>query len=291
MFSTSFILSFLEVQSMKLLHRLFCTALLAVALSLSSSRGLLAQTPPPGVVCDAGWLLLSISTIIDQGFPCPPFAAEVWFCIPNPLGPILPKEQLVIKAVRKLGGGPFSCPLTGADIRGLGEHIMFDLNPGGWSISVDCSEWCEQHPECPCPAEYPQWVSSNGSCGKLVPEGDSTSVVMCGEISGPGQNCYYAYHVCKKADGTVVKQWVSKKTSTNCPGAGTSEDCVMPLCDNTNNPTPDPPDTCQPDDSGSVSLPGNGDLSGIGLYRDGKHQTATMVPGVYFDEAIREENE
>lgn len=267
----------------------FCAVVLAVC-SLTASRAV-AQTPPPGVSCDPGWLLLSITTNIDLGFPCPPFMAEVWFCMPDPAGAVTPKEMIIIKAVRKLGGGTFPCPLTGAAIRSLGELIMFGINPGGWTVPVNCSEWCEQHPECPCPSEYPQWVAANGSCGKLVPEGDSISVVMCGEIGGEGQNCFYAYHVCKNSSGGMNWKWVSKKTPANCPGFGMSSECVMPLCDNEAYPTPDPPDTCKPDDSSSVAPPVKPEISGVGMVSNGNRAAVEAIPVRYFDKGTRKENE
>ena len=164
-------------------------------------------------------------------------------------GTITPKEQIIVKAVRNLDANTFPCPLTGAAIRQLGEHIMFDRNPGKWTVPVNCSEWCEQNPGCPCPALYPQWVSSNGSCGKVVLEGSQASVVMCGEVDEEGANCYYLYHVCKEADGSINRKWVGKQVGNACPGTSGDPECTIPLCDNQNDPPPPSTEPCDPQEN------------------------------------------
>lgn len=270
--------------------RTLCAASLAVLSLTVFTADIRGQTPPPGVSCPAGWLQMSITTNIDLGFPCPPFIAEVWFCIPDPAGPITPKEMLVIKAVRKLGGGPFPCPLMGMAIRQLGEFIMFNLNPGGWQVPVSCNPWCQEHPECPCPSLYPQWVAANGSCGKMVPEEDSMSVVMCGEVDGEGQNCYYSYQVCKNEHGAINRRWVGKQVSAMCPGFGMSSECVVPLCDNIGVPELPTGDTCKEDTTGTPFLPRT-DFSGVGTVQGGGSRAVEEVPGRYFDKGARKWDE
>lgn len=254
------------------------------------ARDLAAQTPPPGVTCPTGWLQMSITTIIDPGFPCVAFNAEVWFCIPDPAGPITPKEMLIIKAVRNIDGGTFPCPLTGSAVRQLGEFIMFNMNPGGWQVPVNCSQWCFDHPDCPCPALYPQWVAVNGSCGKIVPEGDSVSIVMCGEVDGEGQNCYYSYQVCKRSNGSIYSRWVGKQIQLMCPGFGMSSECVVPLCDNVWEPEKTKRDTCTEDSTGTrfFSEP---DLSGVGMVKDGDSKGREGIQGEFFDKGTRKEDE
>lgn len=275
---------------MRLLHRLLCTAFLAVAFFSFSSRDMLAQTPPPGVTCPTGWLLMM------EPFPntlmCSPPTTEdleVWFCIPDPSGPITPKEQIVIKAIRILGGGGLPCPnpLSGTAVRQFGEIIMFDRNPGGWTVPVNCSPWCLEHPECPCPALYPQWVASNGSCGKIVPDASGTNIVMCGEVDVPGQNCYYSYQVCKRPNGQTWKRWVGKQISLNCPGTSGDPECSMPLCDGVNDPEEPTGDPCE---ESTITVPEQG-LSSVEPLNNGDNVSATPVPRTSDDKGARKENE
>lgn len=262
--------------------RFRCAVVLAALLFSFSARDSSAQLPPPGVTCPTGWLLGV--EIFQNVVICPPSTIatlEVWFCYPDPSGGITPREQLVIKAIRNQGANQFPCPLTGIMVRQLAEWIMFDRNPAGWTVPVNCSPWCLQYPDCPCPALYPQWTAVNGSCGKVVPDGSDVSVVMCGEVDGEGQNCYYSYQVCKKPNGSIWKRWVGKQIQLFCPGGGMSPECTMPLCDDVGMPEeptgegcPEPPPTV---------MPSNPDLSSIETANDSSNETSETMPKAHLD--------
>lgn len=280
-----------DIRSHSVLSRLLFTTLLVITVLFVQSSTVFAQNPPPaGVACDPGWLLMMEPFPQTQICPTGPrYNLEVWFCMPDPSGPVVPKEQIVIKAIRVLGGGALPCPIQGSTVRILGESIMFDRNPGGWTTHVECSEWCEEHPGCPCPALYPQWVSANGSCGKVVPEGSSTSVVMCGESGAPGQNCYYKYHVCKDPEGGLTSKWTGKLIQVTCPGGGTDPECTMPLCDNVGMPEQPTGDTCDQDTTGAMMK--DQDLSSIRPPNSNSNGTAGTTSRSYFDRGTRKESE
>lgn len=266
---------------------MLATVTVTVALLVAGTSTSFAQSnPPPGASCGPVWLLKSTMLYNVKPKGClQSFHVIVWYCVPDSTTLVFPKEQIVIKAVTVVGGGPFPCPLSGKDMRNIGEFIMFEMNPEGWTPPT-CSEWCNQHPECFCPVNYPQWVFGNGSCGRTVMVADTTSIVMCGETDDEnGQNCYYLYHVCKI--GIQLKRTlVGKITPDNCPAFGMPSECSIPMCDPTAVVTTPPPDTCGGPES--TSPVGNPELSSVGSPVQ-KREIVTSSQHEPFSKAIRRE--
>lgn len=83
-----------------------------------------------------------------------------------------------------------------------------ELNPQCFPCTMICNPLCEAHPECPCPALYPEWRVSWTSCFRkfavLGPNDDTLSFgfVACEAVGV----CIDVYHVCCKVIDSVTMQ-------------------------------------------------------------------------------------
>lgn len=158
--------------------------------------------------CGNGWL--SDTLRISMPLSCRgnfPDTFTVNYCFPDPLDSlygIYPKEQYVIRAITGLKD---TCTFTATEMREIGRKLM-ELNPQCFPCSMICNPLCEAHPECPCPALYPEWRASWTSCfRKFVVYGENDDTLSFGFAACDAAGvCIDVYHVCCKIIDSTTYQ-------------------------------------------------------------------------------------
>lgn len=178
-----------------------------------------------------GWISDTISMPVRLS--CPDgmhfVTVLVHYCYPAPGGPVLPKEQFIIRAISGLGD---SCTILPADMRDLGLNLI-KANPKNFSCGMPCNPWCTLHPDSCCPSRYPQWKASWASCFRTQEVWDSTEqntkwVSTSCEVQGI---CYDAYHVCCGSGNTPVVAYLAGSVYTEqCETGGLPPFGCYPVC-------------------------------------------------------------
>lgn len=204
--------------------------------------------------CGFGWLTDTIR--ITLPLRCRPDINKpdtftVHYCFPDPLDTLGPKSQFLIKAITDLDD---TCTLTAQEMRQIGLELM-KANPQCFPCTMLCNPLCEAHPECPCPALYPEWRTSWKSCFRTFPVYDENDSILSYRAVDCGVDgvCIDVYHVCcDSIDSTTYKVkphlvasvYTEECKITNvpiygcypvCPGPPPPPNPPLPPCDTTGN--------------------------------------------------------
>lgn len=203
--------------------------------------------------CGNGWpsdSLIMTMELSCRGGQLDTFA--VHYCFPDPRDTVYPKEQYLIRAITDLKD---TCTFTAEEMREIGRKLL-EANPQCFPCSMRCNPWCKAHPECPCPALYPEWRASWSSCfRKFAVLGSNDDTLSFGFVAcGAAGVCTDLYHVCcdsidsvtYKINPHIVASVYTEECKSKdgtpifgcdpvCAGPPPSPNPPLPPCDTTGN--------------------------------------------------------
>ena len=214
---------------MKRIYSLSLPLSLCVGILLTTVVTKSSAQAPCAPACLNGYLAKTITIQVPD--PCNPansVTAIICYCYPDPLGPVFPKEQMIIQTITLQPASP--CPPDPILMREWKRlALLKHLDDTDACVGVpDCGEWCQENPQCFCPSAFATWELSSGTCMK--PDFNVPGEVTYNKCSSGV--CGSVFEVCCE-DEEPTARWLATQADGSCQSG--SEGCIL-VCQTATDP-------------------------------------------------------